>query len=189
MRSLILVVCLLLVSGPVSARVISGVEVPATVVGADGVELHLNGVGIRSKFFFSIYIAELYLQHPASTTATVLAQGGERRMVMHFLYHEVSKDQLVDGWEEGFAANLDTASRAALAPRIKAFEAMFVTVHKGDEIVFDYLPAVGTRVRVAGAPKGVIAGKDFADALWSIWLGREPVTTDLKRELLGAGGR
>ncbi len=187
MRSLMLFVCMLVVSTPASARVISGVQIPESVTGANGVQLHLNGAGIRSKFFFSIYIAEFYLQHPAGKVAEVLADAGEKQMVMHFLYHEVGKEKLVEAWQEGFEANLDKAQYLALSGRIKAFNAMFATVKKGDEIVLDYIPGTGTRVSVAGKRKGVIEGKDFADGLWSIWLGKKPVSSDLKQQLLGAG--
>ncbi len=37
-----------------------------------------------------------------------------------------------------------------------------------------------------GVEKGVIEGKDFADALFSVWLGSDPVDRDLKKALLGA---
>jgi hypothetical protein len=40
-------------------------------------------------------------------------------------------------------------------------------------------------VSAKNAEKGVIEGKDFADALFSVWLGPEPVQADLKTALLG----
>ena len=43
----------------------------------------------------------------------------------------------------------------------------------------------GTQVTIKGTVKGVIAGKDFNDALLSIWLGEKPVTAKLKDEMLG----
>ena len=55
----------------------------------------------------------------------------------------------------------------------------------GDDIVLTYVPGRGTVVSVKGAEKGVIEGKDFADALFSVWLGPNPVQEDLKLALLG----
>jgi len=63
----IILCCLLLTSGTVSAREIAGVTVEESLPARDGGVLQLNGAGIRSKFFFDIYIAELYVQQPAGT--------------------------------------------------------------------------------------------------------------------------
>jgi hypothetical protein len=55
---------------------------------------------------------------------------------------------------------------------------------KGDVIHFTYLPGVGTLVRGKGEEM-TIMGKDFADALFSVWLGPDPLDRNLKRKLLG----
>ena len=49
---------------------------------------------------------------------------------------------------------------------------------------FTYVPGAGTVVRGQGK-EITIQGKDFADALFSAWLGPKPVNADLKHELLG----
>lgn len=177
---------LMMFSTPALAKEIAGVTIPAQVKGTDGLALHLNGAGIRYKFFFKIYIAELYLQHPSTDVAKVIADNGRKRVVMHFIYHKVTKDELVDGWNEGFEANCDQKQLAALKDKIDQFNAMFTEVKSGDDIILDYLPGIGTRVIIRGQVKGVVAGKDFNDALLAIWLGKEPVSSDLRQELLGS---
>ncbi|WP_163336268.1 chalcone isomerase family protein [Desulfopila sp. IMCC35008] len=167
------------------SRQIAGVEVAESVEGQEGVELKLNGAGIRSKLFFKIYIAQLYLQNPSSDALAIIGDDGQKRMVMHFLYEEVGADKLIGAWNEGFEGNLDDARRSELAPQIKEFNSMFETVKKGDEVVLDYLPGKGTTVTIKGNGKGTIAGKPFADALFAIWLGEKPVTSGLKADLLG----
>lgn len=179
------ILCMAL-SSAVAAREIAGVDVPETLQGSDGVELQLNGAGIRSKLFIKVYIAGLYLQNLSSDAAAVLADDGQRRMVMHFLYKEVKKEQLTEAWNDGFKGNLEPAALAALQPQIDTFNAMFDTVQKGDVIELAYMPGKGLTVTVKGEEKGVIEGKSFADAVFSIWLGGAPVTTDLKKELLAA---
>jgi hypothetical protein len=181
----ILVICfLLLCTVSVSARDIAGVSIAERIDGTNGVSLVLNGAGVRSKLFFKIYIAELYLENPGTDVATILADEGQRKMVMHFLYNEVDKEKLVSAWNEGFTGNLSNEEVEQLAPRIDTFNEMFTTVKAGDVISLDYLPGIGTKVTVAGNEKGVIAGKDFADGLFAIWLGEKPVTADLKKALL-----
>lgn len=181
---IILLCCLLLFSLPVQAKEIAGVMVQETLQTKNGKTLHLNGAGIRSKFFFDIYIAQLYMENPSNSAEKVINDEGQKRIVMHFLYDEVGKDKLVDGWNEGFEDNTAAAVKAGLQPRIDQFNDLFVDVKKNDIIVLEFIPDTGTVVTIAGAEKGVIPGKDFNDALLKIWLGEEPVTSDLKKKLL-----
>lgn len=189
MRAIVVLWCILMWVVPASAREIVGVTVAEKLHGPDGVELILNGAGIRSKVFFKIYIAELYLQHPTAEAEAVLADSGAKRMIMHVLHEKVEREKLVEAWNNGFDTNLTKEQRDQLAPRIEKFNGMFTTVKKGDTIVLDYLPGKGTSVTVAGEPKGVIEGKDFSDAMFSIWLGKKPVSAELKNELLGINGK
>lgn len=184
MRILIAVCLFLLSVMPASAREIAGVTVAETIDGANGVTLALNGAGVRSKLFFKIYIAGLYMENPAVEASKVIADDGQKSMVMHFLYDEVSKDKLVSAWNDGFKGNLSEQQRVELAAKITAFNQMFATVKKDDTIILSYVPGVGTQVIISDQSKGVIEGKDFADALFAIWLGEKPVTSDLKKALL-----
>jgi hypothetical protein len=184
MRYFLVICFLLLCSVSVSARDIAGVSIAERVDGANGVSLVLNGAGVRSKLFFKIYIAGLYLENPGNDVATILADEGQKKMVMHFLYDEVDKEKLVSAWNEGFTGNLSAEQIEELTPRIDRFNEMFDTVKKGDIISLEYLPGIGTKVSVAGVEKGSIEGKDFSDGVFAIWLGEKPVTPDLKKALL-----
>jgi hypothetical protein len=185
MRKLFLFFVLFFMAYPVGAKEIEGVAIDEQITAEDGAVLQLNGAGIRKKVFFKIYIAQLYLQNPATETAQIISDDGRKRIVMHFLYDKVEKEKLVAGWNEGFAANSDPAMLAALQPRIDTFNAMFdEDAVKGDRIVFDYLPGKGTAVMTKGKDRGIIEGKDFNDALLSIWLGKNPISTDLREALL-----
>ena len=184
-RFAFMILVVFMFSVPAVAREIAGIEVPEKVVQADGKELQLNGAGIRSKFFFKIYIAELYLEQTGNDVEKILAFDGGKRMVMHFLYDEVGKDDLVDAWNEGFEANGTAEQLENCGDRIEKFNALFEMVKEGDQVMLDYTPEKGTSVVIKGQEKGVIEGKDFNDLLLSIWLGKEPVTDDLKEELLG----
>jgi hypothetical protein len=187
MRNVFLVCFCLLFALPAAALEIAGVSVPESIKTDDGVTLSLNGVGIRTKLFFDIYIAQLYLEKPAAEAKDVLAADSHKRMAMHFLYKNVEKAKLVEAWNEGFLGNTSPEQLAELKGRIDQFNAMFTDVKKGDVIILDYVPGSGTKVTVAGVEKGVIPGKDFNDAMLLIWLGESPVSKDLKAKLLGSG--
>ena len=75
-RFALMMLAVLMVSVPAVAREIAGIDVPEKVVQADGKELQLNGAGIRSKFFFKIYIAELFLEQTGDDAGKVLEFDG-----------------------------------------------------------------------------------------------------------------
>ncbi len=181
MRNILIMLIVFCFSTSAPALELAGVTIPDTL----NTDLQLNGAGIRSKFFFKIYIGELYLEHPSDTAAAVLDDTGRKRMVMDILYDEIDAEKLVEGWNDGFAANLSESELKGLAPRIKEFNDLFITVRAGEQIVLDYQPQTGTVVTIAGKERGTVSGADFNRALLSIWLGEHPVTDDLRQALLG----
>ena len=61
---------------------------------------------IRSYYVFvKVYVGALYLTRKKTTVAQILSDPGAKRIVMNFLYKEVSAEKLVDGWNEGFESN------------------------------------------------------------------------------------
>lgn len=175
---------LLLIGLPAYAVEIAGIMVNDTLQAEDGTLLQLNGAGVRSKFFIDVYIAELYLENPSAKAAEVIAAPGRKRVTMHILHSEVTRDKLVEAWNEGFKENSSPAELAKLQERIDQFNAMFSDVKKDDVIVLDFAPAAGTVVTLRGQKKGAIAGKDFNDALLNIWLGEKPISSGLQEKLL-----
>lgn len=176
----------LLLGVNLNAAELADVQFDDTIVLPDGDQpLVLNGLGIRYKFFFKIYIAGLYLTEKTVNAETILSDTRPNRMVMHFLYDEVGRDKLVDGWNEGFENNLADAELEKLKPRIEQFNGFFETMKQGEVIHLDYIPGKGTAVTIKGEQKGVIPGHDFNRALLGIWLGDYPVGDDLKQNLLG----
>ena len=181
---ILLMFCLLFIGMPANALELAGVMVQETIKTDDGTTLQLNGAGIRTKLFFDIYVGQLYMEKPSASAAEVVAADGKKRIVMHFLYKEVTKDKLVDAWNEGFEANNSSEDVAKLKERIEQFNALFEDVKKDDVIVLDFEPATGTAVTIKGQKKGAIPGKDFNDAMLKIWIGDEPVTKSLKEQML-----
>lgn len=178
----LLLLMLLSVTG--HAQEVAGVTLPEQVKLAD-TTLKLNGAGIRSKFFFDIYVGALYLPQITKDAETAINMPGPKRVLMHFLYKEVSRKNLIDGWSDGFKNNLSGEQFKALKAKLEAFNQLFVTVKRGDHITLDYLPETGTRVSINEQIKGSIPGKAFYPALLRVWLGEEPADSDLKEAMLG----
>ena len=173
----------LMFASTLGAAELAGVTMP-DVVSVSGKTLHLNALGLRTKVFFKIYVAGLYLENPTHDATNAISSEEEKRVVMHFLYKKVTKKQLVEAWDEGFTQNAGVTS-AEIKDKATRLESWMEDVSAGQEIVFTYDPGVGTAVEVAGQKKGTIPGADFMRALWKVWLGEHPPTGDLKKGLLG----
>jgi len=181
---LLFLTTLLLLPAVSQAVEIEGVKLPDSIQ-LQGKTLHLNGAGTRTKFFFDIYVAGLYLEQQTSSVRGVLVDTGNKRVSMDFLYGEVDKEKLTDGWHAGFEKNQPAERMQNLKKRLEQFNSWFVTAHRGDSIVFDFLSDGSTHVSLNGSEKGVIQGVDFQQALLSVWLGKKPADKDLKKAMLG----
>ena len=103
---------------------------------------------------------------------------------MNFLYKEVSRKKLTDGWLEGFENNLSSGQMNKLKARLNTFNAMFADAYKGDVLAFDFLGSGDTVVVINGMERGRIAGEDFQRALLAVWLGKHPADKSLKKIML-----
>jgi hypothetical protein len=167
---------------PALAKEVAGVSLPETTT-VDGKTLKLNGTGLRKKVVFKVYVAGLYLETPSRDAAVVISSDQVKRMQLSIL-RSLSTAQINEAINEGFEKN-SSAQMPALKARLAKLNAMIPNVEKGDEILLTYVPARGTVVAAKNVEKGVIEGKDFADALFSVWLGGNPIQEDLKKALLG----
>ena len=179
-------IALVLVSlGVASALVaveVGGVAMPATEV-SDGKTLKLNGAGVRKKVIFKVYTAGLYLEKPSRDAAAILSADEHKVMRLHVL-RSLKGEKLSAAISEGFERN-SKDQIPKLAARLEKLKQMIPDVAENDVILFAFLPDKGVRVTVRGTDRGTIEGRDFADALLSIWLGPNPVQEDLKKALLG----
>jgi len=168
---------------PALAGELEGVQMPDTLDVA-GKQLKLNGMGLRKKFFFNVYVAGLYVESPSKDPAA-LVQADEVKRVKMSMLRDLSRDQIAEAIREGFEKN-NKAQLPQLKARLENFIAQMPTaVKKGDVLELTYLPGKGTEVTAKSGEATHIEGKDFADALFSVWLGKFPVDEDLKRGMLG----
>ncbi len=150
----------------------------------DDQDLVLNGMALRRKFVFKVYVAGLYLPQKEKSGEKILAADETRRMIMHFL-RGVGPKKINGAWYDGLEDNTPNAS-GKLKQQFKDLAAMMEEVEDGDRMVFTYVPNKGTEVVVKKKVKGTIPGKPFADALFSCWIGKKPGPGEgFKKDLLG----
>jgi hypothetical protein len=180
----IIVILLAVFSVALHAKTLKGVTLPDTAI-IEAKPCKLVGMGIRKKFFFKIYVGGLYMEHPAHKPKRVISDLGIKRVVMHFLYKEVSAKKLRDAWTGDFKNNLGDKFDS-MKLKIDQFNSFFTKpVHKGDEVWITYLPGKGIQVVVKGKEMGTIPGIDFMKAVFSVWFGEIPADSRLKWGMLG----
>lgn len=153
-------------------------------VEAAGKKLVLNGLGIRTKVVFKVYVGALYLEARTSDPKAVISSLGVRRMELAFL-RGVGGKTIAEAIEEGFRNNAG-GSLPSLKERLEAFRRMIPDLKKADRLSFTSPAGKGVEVSFNGKPLGAVDGRDFADALFSVWLGDKPADAALKKGLLAA---
>ena len=161
---------------------VAGVKVPETVV-VEGKTLTLNGAGLRKKLLFKVYVAGLYVERVSKDAPAILASSEAKSMRLHIL-RGLKGSQVSEAIAEGFERN-SKEQLPKLDARLKQLSQLIPDVTEGDEIGLTWIPDKGTRVSVRGTDRGTIEGRDFADALFAVWLGPNPIQEDLKKALLG----
>lgn len=150
----------------------------------NGKHLQLNGLGLRTKFFFKVYVAGLYVEEKSTDPVTLLSSRGEKLLKLHFL-RDVDAEKIREAWIEGYKANcLDRCEETATD--VETLNGWMRDMKDGDTLEFSFTDNTLT-VTVNGENKGSISTPAFAQNILAIFLGKNPPNNDLKEGLLGKG--
>ena len=181
-RSILVLLAVLLVL-PLAGGELKGVKMDDSIT-IDGKTLLLNGMALRKKFIFKVYVAGLYLPKKEKSSEKILAGDTCRVTIMHFL-RSVGPGKINGAWYDGLEANTPGFSKE-LKAKFDTLAKYMEKMKDGGRIIFTYIPGKGTKVKVNGNIKGTIDGKDFADALFACWIGKKPGPGEgFKEDLLG----
>lgn len=177
----------LLAGGAVAQVMVQGARYESDVV-VGGQPLVLNGVGVRKRLVFDIYVGGLYVSKRAARTEDLVSQPGPKRVALRFL-RDVEGELFVNSLHVGLKANHTEAELARWQKQIDTLTTTIKTIalaRRGDTVYFDYTPQDGTRVSVNGVTRGpLIPGDDFYAAVLRVWLGETPADAGLKKGMLG----
>ena len=149
-------------------------------------KLAIKGASVlRYMLFIKAYAGALYTL-PDLDPDAVLSDTPKRLEVEYF--HALKGEDFGPATYKGLSKNLNAADIARLRARIDYHNSLYVDVKPGDRYALTYIPGVGTELALNGNPVGVIEGADFAAALFSLWLGKNPYDERFKKALLGLDG-
>lgn len=186
-RGLILAAVALVPLSVARAADLDGVSMPDTRM-VDGTEMRLNGIGLRTFSILGIpvYVAGLYLERRSEDADTILHSQERKFLDIRFL-RDVDAEDARKAWQDGFEQNCRLP--CYLGPReVQRFLAGVPPLHKGDETTLLFT-SKGVDIELNGRPIGDIADPQFGETMLATFIGPEPPTPRLKRELLGLRDR
>ena len=149
-------------------------------IGETTVPLH-NVALLRYLKFFKAYVAALYL--PEGVSPQEALDDVPKRLEISYLV-AIRGEDFDKGAAPVLKRNLTAAELSRLQDRLDRLNATYQDVRPGDRYALTYLPGRGTELALNGNSLVTIEGADFAAAYFGIWLGQEPIDTELKRALL-----
>jgi len=144
--------------------------------------LQRRGSGLlRWKWLVRLYHASLYLA-PSAADAVSAAP---KRLRMDYL-HDFSQAEMVYATEQTIGRNIDATTLLALQPSLAKWNALYPGIKGGDCLEFDHLAGGTLIMRHNGTVLGSLVDEVFAQALFAIWIGTNPVDQDLREKLISA---
>ena len=145
--------------------------------------LSLRGVGVKTIFMLRVFIAGLYLK-PDCEVAQALSGDQPKYLSVKF-YVKIPSHEFAKYTANNMRPNLTAAEFEQVKPLFKRMGELFPDISKGDELVLDYEPGVGTAFVHNGKERGVIEGALFAKAIFGTWIGPKPIDHIIKAQVLG----
>ncbi|MFK7996064.1 MAG: chalcone isomerase family protein [Granulosicoccus sp.] len=179
------VIFMLVAVGNVHAAKVAGVELQESV-SAGETELVLNGAGLRKKLFFKLYVGSLYVkQAMKGANAESLVQADESMLIqLDILSDLLTRDKLIKALNDGF----DKSTGGNIAPVEEQVSIMIESLNQpitpGDIYRIMYTPESGTTVMVGDQTLATLEGLPFKQAVFGIWLSKNPVQSSLKQAML-----
>jgi hypothetical protein len=146
-------------------------------------KLTLNGMGMREKFFIDLYVSSLYLERSETNASRILkskrSSAIQLNIVSGFITNEKMKSAIMNGFKQ--------ATNDKIGPiqvQIDEFMTLFDSIKKGDQFTLLSKPNKGITAYKNGVKQTSIKGDKFRNALFKIWLGDNPIQSDLKESML-----
>ena len=103
---------------PLQAAELEGVRLEDQIR-VDGQELQLNGLALRTRFIFKVYVAGLYLPAKTTTAQAAIESRSATRIIL-VMMRDATADQFVESTDTAMRANNSEAQIAAVKAQVEA---------------------------------------------------------------------
>ena len=172
-----------------STVIVEDVELPVVLklkIDDFKTKLVLNGSGVRTKFFISLYVEALYLKEKSTDATAILDSHDPMAVRLHLTSALVTNKKIIDAITNGIKK---TCSVNCATAQLKMDQ--MISFFKNDLKPNDYIDLIynpesdAIIVNLNNATIGQVQGFDFKRALFGIWLEEKPINKALKNRLLG----
>lgn len=164
------------------AAEIEGVTFKDKII-AENVEFQLNGVALqRYMLFFRGYVGALYL--PPQIIPDDAMNDVSRHLELQY-FHDIEKEDFQASTIAFIKQNVSEASYQKIKDRVEKFNSFYQDVKTGERYSLTYVKGIGSTLSLNGKPLVTIPGNDFSFAVFSIWLGENPIGDGFRDLLLG----
>ncbi|WP_077530779.1 chalcone isomerase family protein [Vreelandella utahensis] len=177
--------CAFAMTAQAQEKTVEGVELPGTIDVA-GNELSLNGAGVRSKWFMSLYVGSLYLPQEFDSAQAIVEADQPMAIQLDIISGMIDSENMTEATMEGFESSTG-GNMEPIQDDIDAFMGLFEQeIKEGDQFKITYIPGEGIVGFKNGDRIGTVdGGMDFKKAVFGIWLGDEPAQESVKTAMMG----
>lgn len=153
---------------------------------AGGKMLTLRGVALlRYMVFIKAYVGAFYLDRNYPNRDAF--KDVTKRLALQY-FHAIPAKDFADSTMVMIEKNVSAQEFKTLRPLILKMNALYRDVQPGDRYVATYMPGVGTTLSLNDKVLGTVPGLAFANAFFSIWIGKHPIDKGFRDHLLGKNG-
>lgn len=163
---------------------VSDIQVPTSIV-MDNHTLVLNGAEVREKYWIDLYVGSLFLTNKTQHAQEIINSKEPMNIRMQMVSSLIDSEAMIDAINEGFERSTKGNPKSIEKEIQQLIDIFSEPIKDGDVYDLFYNPAVGVKVYKNGKHYGNIPGYDFKTALFGIWLGPNPASSDLKEGMLG----
>jgi hypothetical protein len=142
--------------------------------------LTLASQGTRERLFVNLYRVSLYAPTEAPDLNTLHRSGVAKALRIEVLYGGDMPESIPSGWKEELLPRLNEQD-------LQKLRQAYAHLDEGDVVTVEYAPSTGTRIQVNGNMVLTDPGGTLMNGFIEIFLGRNPVSAELKNQLLGQG--
>ncbi|MAD43935.1 MAG: chalcone isomerase [Oceanospirillaceae bacterium] len=154
------------------------------VLSAGNQELVLNGAGTRSKFFFDVYVAALYLKNSHDDAQAIIDADEPMAIRLYITSDLITSERMANSTRDGFVRSTD-GNIAPIEDKIEELIKAFKDdIEEGDVFDLVYTPEAGVTVYKDGDVESSVQGLAFKKALFGIWLSDNPIQKSLRKALV-----